>query len=103
MAFRQTNFARLAKFNSAASCDFIEMYEKYVEDKIASKNAEPKNKTFAPSSFRCPRISWFRLRGTQPDSIPKPDKTLDFTAQIGTFCILFSLDHPEKLLVTSCF
>lgn len=86
MAFRTANFAHLAKFNSAASSDFIDFYEKIVDDKIIARNAEPKHKTFAPSSFRCPRISWFRLRGVQPDSVPKPDKVMEFAAQLGTSC-----------------
>lgn len=84
MAFRGANLSRLVKFNSATSSDFINSYEKFWEDKIASQNSEPKHKTFAPSSFRCPRVSWFRLRGVQPDNIPTPDKTLDFTAIVGT-------------------
>ena len=55
MAFREANLGRLVKFNSAASSDFIDAYEQHWENKIAAKNAEPKHKTFAPSSFRCPR------------------------------------------------
>lgn len=86
MAFRNVNFAHLAKFNSATSSDFIDFYESIVEDKITAHNARPKHKAFAPSSFRCSRLSWFRLRGVQPDSITKPDKVLDFTAQLGTAC-----------------
>ena len=86
MAFRQTNLARLTKFNSAASSDFIDMYEKCIDDRIAARNARPKHKTFAPSSFRCPRISWFRLRGVQPDTATVTDRTLEFTAEIGTAC-----------------
>ena len=86
MAFRSVNFAHLAKFNSANSSDFIDMYEKFVDDKIIAENSEPKHKTFAPSSFRCRRVSWFRLRGVQPDPITHPDKVLPFTAQLGTAC-----------------
>lgn len=86
MAFRQTNLSRLAKFNSATSSNFIDFYENIVDNKIAAQNAEPKHKTFAPSSFRCPRINWFRLRGVQPDEITSPDRTLDFSANIGTAC-----------------
>lgn len=84
MAFRGANLSRLVKFNSATSSDFINSYEKFWEDKIASQNNQPKHKTFAPSSFRCPRVSWFRLRGVQPDEIKNPDMTLDFTAIVGT-------------------
>ena len=74
MAFRTANFAHLAKFNSAASSDFIDLYESIVDRRITARNAEPKHKTFAPSSFRCPRVSWFRLRGVQPDAVSTPDK-----------------------------
>lgn len=84
MAFRGANLSRLVKFNSATSSDFIDSYEKFWEDKIASQNNQPKHKTFAPSSFRCPRVSWFRLRGVQPDAMKNPDMTLDFTAIVGT-------------------
>lgn len=86
MAFRTANFAHLAKFNSAASSDFIDFYENIIDEKIAARNAEPKHKTFAPSSFRCPRVSWFRLRGVQPDAIKKPDRTMEFSSEIGTAC-----------------
>ena len=86
MAFRTANFAHLAKFNSAASSDFIDFYENIVDEKITAKNTEPKHKTFAPSSFRCPRVSWFRLRGVQPDEITKPDRVMEFSAEIGTAC-----------------
>lgn len=86
MAFKPANLARLAKFNSAASSNFIDMYENFVDQQIAAQNAEPKHRTFAPSSMRCPRISWFRLRGVQPDEIPKPDRVLQFTADIGSAC-----------------
>lgn len=86
MAFRCANLERLTKFNSAASSDLIDMYESILDDEILSKNSSPKHKTFAPSSFRCMRINWFRLRGVQPDQIKSPDRTLDFSAKIGSAC-----------------
>lgn len=86
MAFRSVNFAHLARFNSATSSDFLDFYENFVDSKIAAKNAEPANKTFAPSSFRCNRRSWFRLRGVQPDTPKTFDRTLSFAADIGTAC-----------------
>lgn len=86
MSFRSVNFAHLAKFNSATSSDFLDMYNSFVDRKIQERNEAPASKTFAPSSFRCNRLSWFRLRGTQPDHIKSVDRTLDFTAQIGTAC-----------------
>lgn len=86
MAFHSVNLAHLTKFNSAASSDFIDFYEKLVDAEIVAQNAEPKHRTFAPSSFRCPRINWFRLRGVQPDKISKADRGLNFSAEIGTAC-----------------
>lgn len=87
MAFRSANItAHMIKFNSAVSCDFLEMYNGIVADEVINKNAEPKHKTFAPSQMRCDRVSWFRLRGTQPDKVSDPDVSLNFTAQIGTAC-----------------
>lgn len=86
MAFRSANFAHLAKFNSAVSSDFLDLYNEAIDSKIIAQNAEPKHRTFAPSAFRCPRISWFRLRGVQPDKPNKPDRILQFTADIGTAC-----------------
>lgn len=87
MAFRSMNItAHMIKFNSAASSDFLYMYNNLLEDEIRRKNEEPKHKTFAPSQMRCDRVSWFRLRGTQPDEIQNPDIGLNFTAQIGTAC-----------------
>ena len=86
MSFRTADFQHLAKFNSAASCHFISDYESHVKSKIQAKNAEPKSQTFAPSSVRCKRISWFRLRGVQPDVNKNPDLSLNFIADIGTAC-----------------
>ena len=85
MAFRTVNFNHLAKFNSATSSDLIDIYDKYVNDAAVQKLSELPHKTFAPSSARCLRRSWFRIRGVQPDT-PKPDKILNFTAQIGEAC-----------------
>ena len=86
MSFRGVNFDHLAKFNSAASCDFIEMYESYVMKELEADASRIPHKTFAPSSFRCDRRSWFRIRGVQPDSLKNPDMVLNFTAEIGTAC-----------------
>lgn len=85
MAFRSANLdAHMTSFNSATSSDFLDYYDKLVCDEIIQENSSPKHKTFAPSSFRCDRINWFRLRGVQPDSIKEPDKLLRFTADVGT-------------------
>lgn len=86
MAFRAAEFSNLVKFNSSVSSDFLDFYEAAVDDDIRRQNAEPKHQTFAPSTFRCKRVSWFRLRGVQPDIIENPDRGLQFTADIGTAC-----------------
>lgn len=86
MAWKQANFERLAKFNSSNSSDLIQIYEDSIDKKITAKNAEPKNRTFSPSSFRCPRYSWFKIRGVNPDKIKSPDRGLQFTADVGTSC-----------------
>lgn len=87
MAFRPANImAHMLKFNSAASSDFLELYSSIIDTEIQDKVAEPKHQTFAPSQMRCDRVSWFRLRGTQPDKITAPDQRLKFTADIGTAC-----------------
>lgn len=87
MAFRSANLAIHAiKFNSAVSCDFLDMYNNFIDKEIKSSKEGPKNRTFAPSQMRCDRVSWFRLRGVEPDKIKEPDRTLSFTAEIGTAC-----------------
>lgn len=86
MAFRSANFAHLARFNSTVSSEFLEFYDDFVDNQIINRNNEPKSKTFAPSSIRCNRIQWFRLRGVEPDLPKSADRVLDFTAEIGTAC-----------------
>lgn len=86
MAFRQIDTKHIARFNSATSSEFLEFYESFVDSKILNKSFEPASKTFAPSSFRCMRRSWFRLRGVQPDVPNSADRKLDFSASIGTAC-----------------
>lgn len=86
MAFKSWNPAHIARFNSAVSSDFLDFYEKYVDNKLKDDAAKPSSKTFAASSFRCNRKSWFRIRGVQPDVQRVPDKGLQFTADIGTAC-----------------
>ena len=86
MGFRSVNPASLATFNSATSCEFLECIESGIDDSICSKDNEPKHKTFAPSSFRCLRAMWFRLRGTQPDPHTSVDRALNFFAHLGTSC-----------------
>ena len=84
MAFRGWSNQHLARFNSADSSEFLDLYEDARDAKILSAYDEPSHKTFAPSSFRCKRIQWFRLRGVQPDKPKTADAVLDFTAVLGT-------------------
>ena len=86
MAFRASEYLNMARFNSSVSSDFLDLYQTSIDEEIQNHNNQPKHKSFAPSSFRCKRISWFRLRGVEPDSIPVPDRGLQFTADIGTAC-----------------
>lgn len=86
MSFKSADFSGLAKFNSANSCDFLEMYESALDKRIAESDSKPKNPTIAPSAMYCLKQNWFRLRGVLPDKPGKPDKTLDFTASVGTAC-----------------
>ena len=84
MGFRGWNNQHLARFNSSDSSEFLDLYEDARDAKILSAYDEPSHKTFAPSSFRCKRIQWFRLRGVQPDKPKTADAVLDFTAVLGT-------------------
>lgn len=86
MAFREFDSAHLARFNSATSSEFLSAYESFVDAQILKQNAEPAHKAIAPSSFRCDRRSWFRLRGTIPDVAPTADYELEWAAQMGTAC-----------------
>ena len=86
MAFRRASFNRCVRFNSQASSELLTAYEEEVDTKIRRNQSEVRHKTFAPSQFRCDRLSWFRLRGTEPDKLRTPDKSLEFRAMIGTAC-----------------
>lgn len=87
MAFKPVNLdAHTTKFNSAASSTLLTLYENAATAEILDKESEVKHKTFAPSSFRCKRQNWFRLRGVQPDTIDVVDLSLDFTAKMGEAC-----------------
>ena len=99
MAFRSVNVAaHLTEFNSAVSSEFLNLYRDTLDAEIRSQNEAPKHRTFAPSQMRCDRVSWFRLRGTQPDSVKKPDRTLSFTADVGTACHEYIQDRLSHIL-----
>lgn len=84
MGFKAANMAAVVRFNSANSSNFLDAYETYLHDTVQSSLNRPKLRTFAPSSFRCARKNWFRLRGTAPDVVQIPDLSLQHTAEVGT-------------------
>lgn len=73
-------------FNSQLSCKFLDEYIEAVSDDIIAQQSEQPSCTFAPSTIRCPRISWFRLRGALVEPESNVDLSTNFTAQIGTAC-----------------
>ena len=98
MGFRPVEFSHNSKFNSAASLDFLEVYNEFVANQIIDTRSQPKHKAFAPSSIRCDRLSWFRLRGVQPDKPNEADTVLQFSADIGTACHRIIQTNLRKML-----
>lgn len=86
MAFKKFSSVSGSTFNSAISCEFLENYEKHLAAKISEEKSQVRGKTFSPSSLRCDRLQWFKLRGVAPDEVCNPDTTLSFIADIGTAC-----------------
>jgi hypothetical protein len=86
MAFKKLSDVSSSSFNSAVSYEFLEEYQSYLKNKISESKSQIRGKTFAPSSLRCNRQQWFKLRGTQPDFVESPDTTLSFIANVGTMC-----------------
>lgn len=86
MAFRSVESIKAARFNSALSSEFLDMYEGALDESILAGESSIPSRTFAPSQIRCKRVSWFRLRGVQPEQEAVVDRTLNFTAQVGTSC-----------------
>lgn len=84
MVFRPLNAQAVSRFNSIESAKLLDRYESYVDAKIVEDRSRLPHATFAPSQLRCNRRSWFRIRGVTPDTMPKPDRGLQFTADIGT-------------------
>ena len=84
--FHSLDFKSVAPFNSDASCKVLQCYNNIIETTIQSERSELKARTFAPSSFRCKRLNWFRLRGVEPDIMERVDKSLNFTAKMGEAC-----------------
>lgn len=98
MAFQSISTLHGSEFNSQVSMNFKYQYEDHLDKCITEDNLEMKSRTFAPSQFRCNRLSWFRLRGVAPDNGITPDRTLDFTAMIGTACHQYMQSHIKSML-----
>lgn len=84
--FKEANLQRLTQFNSDSSYKLLDIYNNSVTSRIQANRTHMSSRTFAPSSLRCKRRSWFRLRGVEPDSIDTVDAELQFAADIGTAC-----------------
>ena len=84
MAFRSANLDHLVKFNSSSAMYFLQTYEDGLDSEITEIGLTKPSQTIAPSSVRCKRKTWFRLRGVEPDKISVPDKALRWSADLGT-------------------
>ena len=84
--FKPITEVHKARFNSDASCKFLTAYEDFATKQILEEETRQPSMTFAPSSIRCKRISWFRLRGVAPEQEVEVDRSFNFTAKIGTAC-----------------
>lgn len=96
MAFRQSG--SLTRFNSANSSEFISFYENHLTQKLIDDSERIPHATFAPSSFRCARKSWFRLRQVKPDKMARPDIVSQFKADMGTSCHMLMQNHLKEVL-----
>lgn len=86
MAFINMGEMEASRYNSIVSQEFLKAYEAFRDASINSESQSKPSQNFAPSSIRCQRLSWFRLRGVEPDSPARADRVLNFTARIGTAC-----------------
>lgn len=85
MAYSTVDWSHVVKFNSINSSNLLEDYEVFMNNHLKEmRSVHIPSKTIAASSFRCNRISWFRLRGAIPDNLKTPDVALNFTADMGT-------------------
>lgn len=84
--FKPVESVRTARYNSPISHDFLDMYEAALDRSILEAESKTPSRTFAPSQVRCKRVSWFRLRGVDPEPEVVVNRGLNFTAQIGTAC-----------------
>ena len=85
MAFRQSTY-NLARFNSATSSEFLSYYQNCILQRIVDDKQKRPSNTMSPSSFRCDRFCWFRVRDVEVDTVTNPDPVLQFKADVGTGC-----------------
>ena len=72
--------------NSVTGEKFLERYDEFLKKRIIDESeGYMPSRTFAPSSIRCRRRNWFRIRGTVPDSIKSPSMSLNHINHMGTF------------------
>lgn len=89
MAFRRVKDISPLKgieYNSVTAKEFLNIYKSNTISDLLEDSDHIPSASFAPSSIRCKRKQWFRLRGTVPDKVEEPDVTLNFIADIGTHC-----------------
>lgn len=87
MAFKSiSSLTSGVNFNTDISANFKAVYDRILYDKYKKSEEKKPSQTFAPSSFRCDRLSFFRLRGVEPDTVSIVDKQLEFSAMVGTAC-----------------
>ena len=84
-------------YNSKTSQNFKLLYDNLRFEKYKANEERMSSKTIAPSSFRCDRISYFRLRGVEADPVKDVDIALNFKAMLGTACH----EDMQKLLCES--
>lgn len=85
-------------FNSQISSNFRDLYTNLMKTKYENKAKHLPSKTFAPSSFRCDRLSFFRLRGVEPDPVYEVNMGLEFSAILGTACHLEIQDNLKSAI-----
>ena len=101
MGFRKLDAKEACQFNSTLTSNLVFQYESFLNKKIENEIIRTRSQTFAPSGFRCARQQWFRLRGVDPDKPKKVDRSLDFTAFLGTCCHERLQSHIKEMLPTA--
>lgn len=89
MSFRRVRDVSPLKevaYNTPLAKQFLDKYKGYLSLELSKDLNYVPSRTFAPSSIRCKRQQWFRLRGTKPDVNVDPNVGLDFIASVGTHC-----------------